>query len=144
VVELKPGEASLALHDLTGFDGRCDAILLSNDASFTPPDGAALVEARRKWLNPEGASADAGEFDLVAGDFGALAAALGAWAGPTAGGSAVPTTLSTACGTSGSVNTHMALLNTVRARVVNRPGSPGPEPTNVIRPGLGLRPRPLP
>ena len=69
---------------------------------------------------------------------------LGARAGPTAGGSAVPTTFRTASGTSGSVNTHVALLNTVRARVVSRPGSPGPEPTNVMRPGLSFRPRPLP
>ncbi len=80
VVELKPGEASLALHDLTGFDGRCDAILLSNDAAFTPPDGAALAEARKKWLNPEGASADAGEFDLVVvgGGYAGLGTAIAA------------------------------------------------------------------
>ena len=80
VVELKPGEVSLALHDLTGFDGRCDAILLSNDAAFTPPEGAPLTEARRKWLNPEGASANAGEFDLVVvgGGYAGLGAAISA------------------------------------------------------------------
>ena len=80
VVELKPGETSLTLHDLTGFDGRCDAILLSNDASFTPPEEVALAEARRKWLNPEGASADAGEFDLVVvgGGYAGLGTAIAA------------------------------------------------------------------
>ena len=79
-VELKPGEASLALHDLTGFDGRCDAILLSNDDAFTPPDGAALAEARKKWLNPEGASSDAGEYDLVVvgGGYAGLGTAIAA------------------------------------------------------------------
>lgn len=79
-VQLKPGEVSLALHDLTGFDGRCDAILLSNDAAFTPPEGMPLAEARRKWLNPEGTSADAGEFDLVVvgGGYAGLGAAISA------------------------------------------------------------------
>jgi hypothetical protein len=79
-VELKSGEASLALHDLTGFDGRCDAILLSNDPAFQPPDGPALAEARRKWLNPDGASADAGEYDLVVvgGGYAGLGAAISA------------------------------------------------------------------
>ena len=80
VMELQPGEVSLALHDQTGFDGRCDALLLSNDKGFTPPEGAALVEARRKWLNPEGASADAGEYDLVVvgGGYAGLGAAISA------------------------------------------------------------------
>ncbi len=63
--------------------------------------------------------------------------------GPTAGGKLMPTTSSTAWGTSGSVNTHVALASTVRARVVSRLGSPGPEPTNVMFPGFALRPRPV-
>ena len=61
-------------------------------------------------------------------------------AGPAAGGSSAPISLSTASPTSGSVNTQAALASTVRARVVSRPGSPGPDPTNEIRPGLALRP----
>lgn len=79
-VTLKKGEVSLALHDLTGFDGRCDAILLSNDPSFSPPEGAALATARKAWLNPEGASADAGEYDLVVvgGGYAGLGAAISA------------------------------------------------------------------
>lgn len=79
-LELKPGEVTLALHDLTGFDGRCDAILLSNDPQFTPPDGAALADARKKWLNPEGASAEAGTYDLVVigGGYAGLGAAVSA------------------------------------------------------------------
>ena len=41
----------LALHDLTGFDGRCDAIVLSTDAGFTPPNqGEALATFRRQAL----------------------------------------------------------------------------------------------
>ena len=67
----------------------------------------------------------------------------GAGAGPDAGGSSEPTIASTCSGTSGSVNTSAALASTVRARVVSRPGSPGPDPTNRMRPGFALRPRML-
>jgi hypothetical protein len=37
-VRLTRGRTELALHDLTGFEGRCDAILLTTDASLHPPD----------------------------------------------------------------------------------------------------------
>src|SRR6202007_1618203 len=71
----------------------------------------------------------------------AFPAAGSAGAGPETGGKSLPISASTASGTSGAGNTSAALANTVAARVVNNPGSPGPEPTNVMRPGLGLRPR---
>jgi hypothetical protein len=77
-VELPAGEATLALRDLTGFDGRCDAILLSNDKNFTPPSGDALAAARRKWLHLGAGPDDAGEFDLVVvgGGYAGLASAI--------------------------------------------------------------------
>ena len=60
------GQITLALHDLAGFDGRCDAILLSADAKFTPPeDGKELAALRRKLLGLPDTPPDAGEFDLV-------------------------------------------------------------------------------
>src|SRR5271166_3345939 len=71
----------------------------------------------------------------------ALAATGPAGAGPDTGGRSLPISASTGSGTSGSVNTRAALASTEAAFVVNSPGSPGPEPTNVMRPGLGLRPR---
>lgn len=37
-VYLKKGKATIALHDLTGFDGRCDAVLLSSTPGFVPVD----------------------------------------------------------------------------------------------------------
>ena len=37
-VYLKKGKATIALHDLTGFDGRCDAVLLSSTPGFVPGD----------------------------------------------------------------------------------------------------------
>jgi hypothetical protein len=79
-VSLRAGEVTLALHDLTGFDGRCDAILLSSDEGYRPPEGEALAAARRQWLNlPEGPE-DAGEFDLVVcgGGYAGIATALSA------------------------------------------------------------------
>jgi len=65
-VALPGGEVSLALHDLTGFDGRCDAILFSADQDFTPPnDAAQLAALRREMLGLPETPPDAGRFDLV-------------------------------------------------------------------------------
>ena len=56
----------VALRDLTGFEGRCDAILLTADRSFRPPHGgAALCELRRKLRGLPEEPETAGEFDLV-------------------------------------------------------------------------------
>ena len=50
-VELRGGEARLALHDLTGFDGRCDAIVLTTEQGESPPNnGPAMAEFRRRAL----------------------------------------------------------------------------------------------
>jgi hypothetical protein len=60
------GEAKVALHDLTGFEGRCDAVMFSSDPSFRPPDsGAPLAAFRRKALGLPEAPEDGGSFDLV-------------------------------------------------------------------------------
>jgi len=77
-VKLPAGETKLVLHDLTGFAGRADAILLSSDADFQPPAGEALATARRKWLNLKDAPEDAGEFDLVVvgGGYAGMGAAI--------------------------------------------------------------------
>jgi hypothetical protein len=58
--------AQVALHDLTGFDGRCDAILFSRDAGYEPPSsGAELEKLRSELLGWSSAPADGGDFDLV-------------------------------------------------------------------------------
>ncbi len=36
--EIKDTKVRLALHDLTGFDGRCDAILFTDDLLIHSPD----------------------------------------------------------------------------------------------------------
>jgi FAD dependent oxidoreductase len=80
---VKIGErATVALHDLTGFEGRCEAILFCKDADFKPlNDVAALTKFRRALLCLPEQPDDGGEFDLVvvggglAGTCAALSAA---------------------------------------------------------------------
>lgn len=58
--------ARVALHDLTGFEGRCDAVLFCKDARFQPPNGAAaLAKFRRESLGLPERPEPAGEFDFV-------------------------------------------------------------------------------
>ena len=65
-VEAATAEVTLALHDLTGFEGRCEAIVLSADADFVPPStGAELAAWRRKVRGLPERPEDAGEFGLV-------------------------------------------------------------------------------
>ncbi len=60
------GETTIALHDLTGFEGRCDVIYFTTDHAFTPPhDLAELTPWRRKLLGLQGPPDDGGDFDLV-------------------------------------------------------------------------------
>ena len=64
-VNLEKGAVKISLHDLTGFDGRCDAIVLTDDASFVPPDDLKKLAAFR--YSTAAAKAPVGEkkFDLV-------------------------------------------------------------------------------
>jgi hypothetical protein len=59
-------EAKMALHDLAGFEGRCDAILFSRDEKFQPPnDLATLTKFRRTTLNHPKTPDEGGRYDLV-------------------------------------------------------------------------------
>ncbi|MEW6357044.1 MAG: FAD-dependent oxidoreductase [Planctomycetota bacterium] len=80
-VEIGKKQVALALHDLTGFEGRCEAIALCADANFRPPDDLKeLTVWRRKVLGLPKNPKDAGEFDLVVvgGGIAGTAAALSA------------------------------------------------------------------
>jgi len=66
IVEIKGEQVKLALHDLTGFEGRCDAILFCRNPDFIPPDGGDnLARFRRDVLGLPEQPQEAGRFDLV-------------------------------------------------------------------------------
>lgn len=65
-VRITKKSAAIALHDLTGFEGRCDAIILTTDADFVPPNEfEELAAFRKKSLGLLEKAQDAGQFDLV-------------------------------------------------------------------------------
>ena len=64
--KLKTGSRVLALSDMTGFDGRCDAVWLSKDVGNVPPADKDALEAFRRQVgalpvNPS----DGGRYDFV-------------------------------------------------------------------------------
>ncbi|MGC8639788.1 MAG: FAD-dependent oxidoreductase [Isosphaeraceae bacterium] len=80
IVELTP-ETTVALHDLTGFEGRCDALLFSKDVDFRPPnERTELARFRRAALGLPEEPKDGGTFDLVVvgGGIAGASAALSA------------------------------------------------------------------
>ena len=69
--------------DATGFDGRCDAIYLTDDAGDVPPDSCDLLSAFREEKGGVKPVVSGGDYDLVvvgggiAGMCAAVAAARG-------------------------------------------------------------------
>ncbi|MBV7532903.1 FAD-dependent oxidoreductase [Chitinophaga sp. sic0106] len=73
--------ARIALHDLTGFEGRCEAILFCKDPHFKPVnDVAALTKFRRKLNGLSDVPVDGGKYDLavIGGGIAGTAAAISA------------------------------------------------------------------
>ena len=65
-VRIEHSRVTLALHDLTGFNGRCDAIILTDEPDFRPPNEFnELAAFRREQLGLTDGPQDAGTFDLV-------------------------------------------------------------------------------
>ena len=59
-------QARIGLHDLTGFEGRCDAVLFCRDQNFIPPDrGEDLAKLRSEMLGWTNSPTDGGRYDLV-------------------------------------------------------------------------------
>ena len=80
-VKITEPHATVALHDLTGFDGRCDAIYFTSDLNETPPNDSAPLSAwRKRTLGLPAAPEDMGEFDLVVvgGGYGGMGSAISA------------------------------------------------------------------
>ena len=79
--KLEAGRHRLALSDLTGAYGRCDAVYLTTDLAFTPPDsGEALAALRRRFFPPPAPSPSPRSYDVVVvgGGIGGVCAALAA------------------------------------------------------------------
>lgn len=80
-VNLAKGKFPLALKDLSGFDGRVDAVLLSSKEGLNPPE-KCMLEDRIAWKIPGAPSGieNAGDYDLVVvgGGYGGLGAAIAA------------------------------------------------------------------
>ena len=66
-VEIKEKTVAIELQDLTGFDGRCDALFFTTDMNSTPPakPDDSMARWRRKLLGLPETPPSAGEFDLV-------------------------------------------------------------------------------
>ena len=78
---LPAGDTTLALRDLTGFNGRVDAILLSDEADFVPPaENHVADRARWKFQGAPGNGETLEGFDLVVigGGYGGLGASISA------------------------------------------------------------------
>lgn len=81
-VTVEKGETTLSLQDLTGFNGRCDAILFTTDAAFEPDNSSETLPAwRREMLGLPTEPIEEGPFDIVfigggySGTCGAISAA---------------------------------------------------------------------
>ena len=80
-VELSAGPHEIHLHDLTGFDGRCDCILLSADVNADPPQAdEVLSDWRREKLGLPKEPLTKSDYDLVVvgGGYSGIGAALSA------------------------------------------------------------------
>jgi len=66
MVNIAKKTAVVKLHDLTGFDGRCDAIVFSADAGFVPPnEGERMAAFRKRMLGLPDEFEDEARYDLV-------------------------------------------------------------------------------
>ena len=65
-VEISASSCEVALKDLTGFDGRCDALFFTQDATFQPPNDLKALRAwRDALLGTPSIPKTAETFDLV-------------------------------------------------------------------------------
>lgn len=78
VFKLKKGENSLALHDLTGFDGRCDAIFMTTSKTFNPNTICNAEQWRRNALKLPADKQQQYDLVVVGGGIAGMCAAVAA------------------------------------------------------------------
>lgn len=65
-VSVRKGPVDVSLTDLSGFDGRCDAVYFTTDANDVPPSGAAELTAfRRRMLGIPATPTTSEKYDFV-------------------------------------------------------------------------------
>ena len=65
-IEITQAQTPIELQDLTGFEGRCDALFFTKDASFTPPaEVAKMMTWRRTLMGIPDAPVKREQFDVV-------------------------------------------------------------------------------
>lgn len=79
-VDISTPRVTLSLRDLTGFDGRCDAILFTTDETPPPNENGILPDWRRKLLGlkAEPTLKDGYDLVVVGGGYSGMGAALSA------------------------------------------------------------------
>ena len=79
-VEIKNAKTKLSIHDLTGFDGRCDAILFTKSSEAPPNTTDILPQWRRELLGLEEDPTVKEGYDLVVvgGGYAGMGAAISA------------------------------------------------------------------
>jgi hypothetical protein len=79
-VEISDRSVTVALHDLTGFDGRCDAIYFTQRDAPPPNDDSVLPQWRCELLGLDAEPAELGDYDLVVigGGYSGMGAAIAA------------------------------------------------------------------
>ncbi len=80
-IELAAGETEFRLHDLTGFNGRCDCIYLTTNLNDAPPPAQDVLSSwRREQLGLSDESVKKGPYDLVVvgGGYAGMSAAISA------------------------------------------------------------------
>ena len=74
----KAGCHTLRLHDLTGFEGRCDAIFITSNPNATLPADAASLDTFRSKHNPTKTKVVEYDFVVVGGGISGMCAAVAA------------------------------------------------------------------
>lgn len=79
MVEISEGRHTVGLHDLTGFDARCDAILFTT-LDEAPAEGVEAIDELRRNMFAIGAPEDKGHYDfvVVGGGVAGMCAAIAA------------------------------------------------------------------